>query len=264
MNKLAEIGFKSKLAWDYMRPLRTGARVYSWGFGWPLITRGADMGMRAGQKSVDSVEIGAYTAAEAAKGAGQMTVSPLAILIKSRLTTIKRFMWDVPWASVGAAVRTPLAILKSPLEMFRGVEEAIGSIRGNVKELFNSVTQLKLMDTVRNIRNLVGDALLPPITRPVAPILQPAGNVASTAFEAEFQTVSRVRDIITEVIPGGWNRITNSHDTGKAIFAQKYAGRMARKAEAEKLKQEEKEAVEAQIRESRGKAAPGGGKSGKK
>ncbi|MBN2306799.1 hypothetical protein JXD20_02340 [Candidatus Peregrinibacteria bacterium] len=260
LGKVAEWRLKGAVAWDYLRGPRKLARLYSWSFGWPLIKKGADLGVQGMGKAADGAEWTGYAATEVAKGAGQMTISPLAMLAYSRLVAIKRLaFWDVPIKTLGAVVKTPFALLKSPWNFLKGVGESIGSVRGNISELFNSVRNYKLMDTLKNTRKAITDVILPPITKPLTPIVAPAVDLVGTAIGAEWQTVSTARTAISEVIPNGARRIRHAPDTASAILAQKKIIRETRKAALEQEAQEKRDALKAQVAEVKGEAAPGGG-----
>ena len=262
MGRLAKWKLKSAVAWDYMRPVRKLGRLYSWSFGWPLITKGADMTMKGGQKVVDGAEWSGYAAKEAAAGAAQSTLAPLAMGIKSRLVAIKRLaLWDVPLATLGAAVRTPLAILKSPLDIWRGCKDLVKNTRENIGGLFNAVRGLDLGKMANYTRRAITDVLLPaPITKPIKSILEPTAHLISTAIGAEWQTVSTARTAITEVIPNGVRRMWNAPATASAIMAEKQARREADKAKLEQEREERRAALDAQVADAKGEAVPGGDK----
>lgn len=257
LNWFAKKRLQSAVLWDYMRGPRKLARIYSWGFGWPLIKKGFDYTIQGMGKVADGVEWSTYAAIEAGKGAVQMAVSPMAMLAKSRLTMIKRMLWDVPIATASALIRTPIALAKAPIEMVRGVRDAIVSVPKNAGEILNSVFSLNVMDTLKNTRKLVTDALLPPISRPLMPVLAPAGHLVNTAAGAELQTLAVARQAITETVPQGFSRIMNAPATASATMAQLKAEREARAAALEKEQEEQRKALQAAIKENKGE---GGGK----
>ena len=257
--KLAEWKLKTLVAWDYLNPIRKAAKLYSWAFGWPLIVKGADLGMKGLGKVADGAEWSAHTALEGVKGTYEMTAKPLWMLGWSRMVAIKRMLIDVPLATASAAIRTPIAIAKSPFEMVLGVRDAIKSVPQNAMEIFNAVRQFRLGDMLSHTRKAITDVLLPPITRPLTPVLAPAVNIAGTAFGAEWQTVSTARTAITEVIPGGFNRIRQAPATASAELAVIREERLARKMAVQKEREAKREALRAQIAEAKGEAGPGGG-----
>lgn len=258
LNWFATKRLQASVFWDYMRPLRRVAKIYSWGLGWPLITRGADATMKLLGRGVDRVEWAGYVASESAQGAFQMTATPLGMLVKSRLEMVKNFLWDVPIASFSAAIRTPIALAKSPFTMISGVRDAIKSVPGNVKEILNSVSQFKLMDTLKNTRKAVTDLFLPPFTKPAKSVLTPPAQLGGAVVKAHMLTPVAAYRAATEVIPEGFNRIKNSTATADAIMLEKARVRAAAKAVLETEKEANKEAWEAQKAESIGRAADGG------
>jgi len=258
LNWLAKKQFQWKVFASYMRGPKKLLGMYSWAFGWPLIKKGFDYTVKGMNAAVDGIEWTGHTLKEGALGALQMTAAPLAMLAKSRLTTIKRFLWDVPIATASAAIRMPIAIAKSPFEMVKGVRDAIVSVPNNVSEILNSVMELKIGDTLNNTRKAITDVLLPPITKPFAPILAPAGHLVSVAAGAELQTVSEARHAITNVIPTGARRVWNAPSTATGIMAEKQAEREAQKEVLEKEREEKKKALEAAIAENKGEAPKGG------
>lgn len=209
-------------------------------------------------RGVDRVEWAGYVASESAQGAFQMTATPLGMLVKSRLEMVKNFLWDVPIASFSAAIRTPIALAKSPFTMISGVRDAIKSVPGNVKEILNSVSQFKLMDTLKNTRKAVTDLFLPPFTKPAKSVLTPPAQLGGAVVKAHMLTPVAAYRAATEVIPEGFNRIKNSTATADAIMLEKARVRAAAKAVLETEKEANKEAWEAQKAESIGRAADGG------
>lgn len=263
MNWLATQKLRAAVAWDYMRPLRSGARMYSWAFGWPLITRGADATMRAGQWTVDRAEWAGRTAVEGAKGAFQMTVSPFIQLGYSRLVAMKRTLWDTGWDAFKAVIKTPIRLATSPLEMARGVRDAVEGTFNSGKELTKSLFQLKLGDAVGHTRDALG-SLLKPITRPARSVIEPTAVALSTAFGAQWQTVSTARNAITNTIPQGFDRIRNAPQVAEAYMLEKRAIIAAKKAALEQEKLEHEEALKAKIAADKGEdgAPPSGGGAG--
>lgn len=227
---LAQKKMVAAVGWEYMRPLRKVARVYSWAFGWPLITKGADLAMKGLDKTIHGAELAAHTALEGGKGVLQMTAEPIGRLVYSRLVALKRFLVDVPIATVSAAIRTPIALAKSPLEMIRGVRSAISSVPGNVGEIFNSIREFSLMDTLRNTRKAVTDVLLPPITMPVKPIFTPTYELGKTIFDANWQTVQTARSNLTQVVPNGARKVWNAPNAATVTVNAKRAERAAAQA----------------------------------
>lgn len=260
LNWLAKKQFQWKVFDSYMRGPKKFLGMYSWAFGWPLIKKGFDLTVKGMNAAVDGIEWTGHTLKEGALGALQMTASPLAKLAKSRLTTIKRFLWDVPIATASAAIRMPIAMAKSPLEMVKGVRDAIVSVPHNVSEILNAVMELKLGDAMSNTRKAITDVLLPPITKPFVPILAPAGHLVSVAAGAELQTISEARDAITNVIPTGARRIWNAPATATGVMAAKQAEREAMKAALAKESEEKEKALEAAVAENKGEATKGGKK----
>jgi len=238
---LAQKKMALSVGWEYMRPLRKMARIYSWAFGWPLVTKGAGLVMTGLRKAMYGGEVAAYTALEGTKGALQITVEPVARLAYSRLLAIKRFLWDVPIKTVSAAIRTPIALATSPRETILGVRDAIKSVPRNAKEILNSVRQFRLFDTLSNTRKAITDVILPPITRPMKPILAPAYDLSKTIFHANWQTVETTRDNITKVVPDGARRIWNAPGTAKGIVDANQEKRLAKLAIKQQEKQEKKD-----------------------
>ncbi|MFH0838201.1 MAG: hypothetical protein V1880_02965 [Patescibacteria group bacterium] len=260
-NWLARKQLQTAVIWDYMKPLRKGARLYSWAFGWPLITKGADLAMKGTRKAIDGIEWAGYTALEGAKGAAQMTVEPFARLGYSRLVAIKRTLWDGGWATLGAAIRTPIALAKSPLEAIRGCRDAVKGILSNGKEFISSLFRGRLGEAVTHTRAAIG-SLFQPILRPARSILAPMALAAATFFNAQWQTVDTARNAITHVIPDGARRLWNAPQTASAIMAERHAVRDAAKAVLAKEKEEKKTALKAAIAEDKGEATGGKGGGG--
>ncbi len=249
---------RAAVAWDYMRPLRSASRMYSWAFGWPLITRGADATMRAGQWTVDRAEWAGRTAVEAGKGVFQMTASPLIQLGYSRLVAIKRTLWDTGWDAFKAVIKTPIRLATSPLEAARGVRDAVQGVFTNGQELAKSLAQLKLRESVTSTRDMVG-SLLKPITRPARSVIAPTALALSTAFGAQWQTVSTARNAITNTIPQGFDRIRNAPQVAEAHMAEKRAIIAAKKAVLEQEKKEKADALKAKVAAEKGEEVPGDG-----
>lgn len=264
INWFAEKRLQAAVVWDYLRGPRKLARLYSWGFGWPLIEKGFDYTVKGMDAAVDGAYWLGQTATEVGKGALQMTASPLLMLAKSRLTMIKRMLWDVPIATFSAAIRTPIALARSPLEMIRGVRDAIVSVPKNIGEIYNSVTELKLGETLNNTRKAITDVLFPPITRPLKPILAPAGHLIGTAAGAELQTVGVLGQIVTHTIPEGGQRIWHAGETASGRLAERRQHIEEAKAVLEKEKAEKEAALQAHIKSSRGEGGEGGGGGGGK
>lgn len=262
---------RGAVAWDYLRPVRRLAKGYSWAIGWPLIVRGFDYTMKGLGKAIDGVEWTAHAGVEVAKGTFAMTAKPISRTAWSRLVAIKRLaLWDVPLAAASAVIRTPIAIAKSPLEMVRGVRDAIfgnkeegtKSLVGNTKDILNSISQFKFLDALSSTRKAITDVILPPFARPLKQIFAPSYNLVNTAVGAELQTVSAIRKGITDDIPGGYRRIVNSGSVASAKMAEVHARRAAIRAAYEKEEEERKAALKAQVAEARGEgggAAKGGG-----
>lgn len=204
-------------------------------------------------KAVDGVEWAGHAAVEGTKGALEMTVKPPARLAWSRLVSIKRFMVDVPFASIGAAFRTPIALATSPRETIHGVREAIGSIPRNVTDIFNSIKQFKLWDAIKSTRRAITDVLLPPITRPAKSVLTPAYDLAKTIVQAEGQSVVAARRGIDDVF-GGWDRIKNAGTVASAEMAQIHQDRDILKAADDQEKAEKKASLKAAVAASRGES----------
>lgn len=262
LNWFANKRLQAAVFWDYMRGPRRLARMYSWAFGWPLIKGAVNYGIQGLGKAVDGVEWTTQMAIEAGKGALQTTVSPLAMMAKSRLTMVKRMLWDLPIATASAIFRMPIALARSPLEMIRGVRDAVVSIPKNVGEVLNSVYQLKIGETLKNIRKTVSDVLLPPITRPLGPIFAPVGHFVDTAVSAEAQTWAVAGKIIKETIPEGARRIWNSPKKASAIMEEIQANRLAMKAAMEQEELARKEALKEAVAAEKGEGGKGGGGKG--
>ncbi len=238
---------------DYLKPVGKVLRIPSLPITWP-IKKSAELTHLGLSKVVDGLEWSSHVARETAKGVFKAGVAPWLMLAKSRLVTVKRFLWDVPLASVSAAIRTPIALAKSPLEMVRGVRDGIKSIPGNVKELFSSLAHLRIGDMLRSTRKAITDVILPPIKRPMKPIIEPSLNLAGTAAGAELQTFTVGKQIVTETIPEGVSRAwpANSMRTSSAIMADVKAERALKKAVLAKEKAEKQEALQNMVNENKG------------
>jgi len=243
---------QARVFWDYMNPVRKGARMYSWLFGGPIMVKGAKLGYTGLEKAVEGAEWTKNTTIEGVKGLYETTISPFLMLAKSRLVMVKRFLWDVPLATVSAAIRTPIALAKSPLEMARGVRDAIRSVPGNAKEVFNAVRNFRLGDAIGATRKAITDIILPPITKPLAPIVTPSAKVVGEAFDAEWQTVTTLREAIGERIPGGARRIWNAPKESSAMLARAKAERAARRAALLKERDEKDSQIQQAIAKERG------------
>jgi hypothetical protein len=251
MNFLTKAKLYSRIGWGYTKPFRSFMRYPLLPMTWP-IKKMASLGYKGLSKGVEGIEWTSHAVREGAKGVFKMGVSPFAMLAKSRLVTVKRFLWDVPIATASAALRTPIAIAKSPLEMVKGVRDAVTSVPGNVKEVFNSVRHLQFADAARNTRKLVSDLVLPPVTRPIAPILSPGANVIGKAAGAELQTLTTLKQAVTETVPDGARRFWNAPHTASSIMAQVQAKRAMEKAALAADRAKKEEAWQAEVSKATG------------
>jgi len=252
--KLAEWKIKGAMAWDYMRPLRKLGRIYSWAFGWPAISKGIDYSMQLGGKVVDGIEWGAYTASEGLKGALQMVSAPPAMVAYSRPVAIKRMLVDVPWATAGAAVKTPIAMMKAPFEFLGGVWDSIKKTRKNIGEVLGSVWDLDPMGVLKGTRQAITDVFVPPFQRGIMPVLAPAGQWIDTAGGAEAQTRTTIFRGAPQKFMEGLDRFWNAPSRATAIKAERDAIRQALREKNEKEKEANQKALEDAVKEGQGKA----------
>ncbi|MDH5596752.1 MAG: hypothetical protein OEY44_01500 [Candidatus Peregrinibacteria bacterium] len=238
-----------------LKPLRKIARLPFLPVTWPL-KKVAQLGYKGLEMGIDGTTWSGHTGAEAAKGAGQILLAPPAMLVKSRLVTMKRFMWNVPLKLMSAAIRTPIALAKSPFRVVGGVREAIQSIPNNVGSFLNAARNFNLRDMMGATRDTIRDIIVPPIKNPLAPVLKPAGEVLDTAAGAELQTLTTIRQAITEVIPEGFERIKNSPNVGDAVVAENRIGRDLRKKAKEEEKKHKEDHYTTRIAEARGRPVP--------
>lgn len=228
-----------RLAWDKLRPVRKFSKVYSWTFGGPLIWKGAKYTWKGMEKAVDAAEIGMHTGIEAAKGSAKMIGGLPARTAYSRLVMLKRMLWDVPAASFSAALRTPIAIAKSPLEAASGVRDAIKSIPGNLKEFYDNALNFRLGGMINSVRKGIKDVIYEPIARPIRPIIRPSADVIRQGIGAELQTIDQVRMAVRETIPSGYNQFRGSLSAGIATQRANKEARAVRREEQKKADLEE-------------------------
>ena len=257
LNKFAEWGMKTRAVASYFSPLKRAAKLYSWAFGWPLIVKGADLSMKGLEKGLDGTQWAGHAGVEAAKASYEMTAKPFVVIPAwASLVAIKRFLVDLPIATFSAAIRTPIALATSPLHMVSGVRSAISSIPKSYEALKNSISQFRIGEIMGNTRRAITDVLLPPVTIPGKAVLGPVYNMVNTALGAKLQILSRMREAVTEVIPGGWNRMKNAGNVASMKLAVNQQARFARRAEKAAEKQQRQEAIDAYIAESRGLTPP--------
>jgi len=257
---LAEKSLSTRIALDYLKPIGKVARIPFLPVSWPL-KQAWNISYAGLSYGVNRAEWSTHVARESIKGLFQAGVSPWLMLAKSRLVTVKRFLWDVPIATASAALRTPIALAKSPFEMVAGVRDAIfgndergtGSIFGNVKEIYNSITELNPKNIFDSTRKAITDVLLPPITRPLSPILTPIGNVLNVGIGAELQTGTTMMQAVTETIPEGLKRVWNAPDVATGIMDDITEQRNLLKEVRRTNKEKEREFYQKQVDEARGK-----------
>ena len=251
MNWFAKKKLEASIFFDYLRPV---GKVLRWPLlpvTWPLKKMG-QLSYTGLKKSTEGVQWTAHATRESVAGVFKAGVSPWLMLAKSRLVTIKRFLWDTPIAAMSAAIRTPIALAKSPLEMVRGVRDAIKSVPGNARSVINAVKNFHVMDTIKGTRDTIRDLILPPIARPIMPILKPPAKVIGTAAGAELQTLTTIRQALTETIPEGGRRIWQAPATASAILAAKREELEMKKAVLKADKEKKREALKAEIAKSKG------------
>ena len=250
---LASMQLRGAVIWDYMMPLRRMARIYSWAFGWPLIVKGADYTMQGIRKVGDGIEWSGNVAKEAALGTTRALVAPPAMLAKSRLTMVKRMLWDVPIATASACIRTPIALALSPFRMIQGVRAAIASIPKNASELLHSVANLNVMDALKNTRKAITDVLLPPISKPLMPVLAPAGHLANVAIGANTQTIDEfVKGL--GVAREGFQQVWDGPAVASARLHESQAVAQTNREANAKEKAAKKAAMAAKVAEDKGEA----------
>lgn len=250
------------VAWDYLEPFRKAAGITFLPVTWPM-RKAYELGYLGLSKVTESAQWTRHAVTEALAGTFQTTVSPFMQLAKSRLITAKRFLWDVPIASFSAAIRTPIALATSPINMVRGVRDAIMSVPGNAREILSDVMNFRFMDAMKSTRKAVTDVLVPPFKRPIEPILRPGLEVIGKGVAAEFQTATTLGTAVTQTIPEGARRVWNAPGTASAIMAQIKAKRELNKAVLQQEKEEADKELEAMIRSEKGLPANDKGKKKK-
>lgn len=226
------------MAWDVTK---TTARIASKPFKLALMTKpaGAVIGATwAGAKAgLNAVETAEYTAAEIAAGTFNATVAPMAIWGFSSLESMWIKFRYLSMDILKAAVKTPIALAKSPLELARGVRDSIVSIPRNLAEVAGNIFKLNLKDTIASTRKFVKEAFLPPIVRPLAPVVAPTKTAVSTLVRSELVKLLAVKDGFKHAA-GGVKQVINSFGTARQKVALLNAERDLRALEREKEKQE--------------------------
>ena len=240
VGKLREWHVKSGAYWESspVRAMRRTARYYSWAFGIPPLKRVASYTFGAAGQVLGAAERGYHTGIEAGKGALQMTASPAAMVAYSGLVLPKRMLVDVPWATFKASVKTPLAALKSPINFVSGVWESMTKTRENVSNVLSSVLSLSPSKIYQSTRQAVSDVFVHPVSKTLAPVVQPAWELGDTALGAYGQVLSTIGHAAPEMVGRGWDRIMAAPANGNNIYLEKQGIRAA----ARKADQEEKEA----------------------
>ncbi len=234
--------------WDNFYYLRKALWYYSYSFGFPFLVKGLKYGWGGVKKSVDGIEWSGRALREGALGTAQMTVVPAGMLAWSRVRMVKRMVWDVPIETVKTVVKTPIALATSPLELARGVRDGIKSIPGNAMEIYNAITGLRVMDTLKGTRKAVSDTLISPAFRPVKPIVAPFYSLVNTAAGAELQSLATLRTAVTETIPNGGRRVWNAPTTASEEMAEVTSIRTALREQERAKKRERWEAIMAKER----------------
>jgi len=197
-----------------------------------LAGKGIKMGYEGAKYGAYHAEWAGRTGVEAMKGAWGMTGRPAITLALSPLRDVKMCLWDLPIASVRAAIKTPLAILKTPVELVRGTRDAIRST-------FKAATSLFTPEVFKNTRQAISDILKAPF-RPIAKWLEGPAEVISTAVRTKLQYALAFKRGY-EQIGEGASHIRNARQIAGVQMAAVTAQRLEKKRKIEEEKEMEKQ-----------------------
>jgi hypothetical protein len=185
-------------------------------------------------------ELGLRTGGEALRGVGLATARPAITLALAPLRDIKMTnLWDLPVQVLKSAIKLPIAIAKSPLELVRGVRDSITSVPRNLVDIWRSVTHLEVRNSIKNVLKLGRDIVLPPLARPLKPILVEPAKVISVATRAKLQYALAFKKAGEQVMDGG-RHIKGSYGIAKAKMAEVVAAREAQKKKWQEADEEQK------------------------
>ena len=246
---LEAIGKGFSWAWSGTKfAARLAAKPFQLAAGTKL-ARGALGATVAGAKTgLNVVETAEYTTEEIVKGVGNATIVPLGIWGLSSLQSIWIKLRYLSMDALKAAVKTPIAIAKSPLELIRGVRDSIVSIPKNLYALGGNLVKLHIKEAVGSTRKLVKEALLPPITRPLEGVVKPLVRVGSTAVRSELIKLLAVKQGAEHAV-GGVKQILNSYGTARHKVALNNADREYKALQKQKEKEAEEKEAEKKITE---------------
>lgn len=210
-------------------------------------------GYGAAKTGYDVGRLGYHTGKEGVKGVFGCTGRPFFTWMLAVAKDLKMNLIDIPLTIAGSLWRIPIAIAKSPAELINGVRQGMRSIPKNLNELGQSIWDVRVFDMMRSSRNLVMDALVPPIQKPLEGILEDPAKVASLATRSKLQYVLGIKRSIQQA-RDGVNHVIHVRDFGRASMMAadaKAAGKLAEKKKAE-------EAVVKQKGSSRGMGSAAG------
>jgi hypothetical protein len=225
--------------------------------------RGVKWGYKGAQSAAYGAEWAGRTVVEGAKGALDMTGRPLWTLATSAVRDVKMCLWDLPFSILRGVIRLPIALAKSPIELVRGVRDSIVSIPKNARELYQNILQADVRGAVKTLLRTPKDIFVPPIARPLAPVLKPPAEVVSTGVRSKLQYLFAIKKAGGEVVAGA-KRIKNAPGAASTQMAAVTAARLEKKKKLEEEKKAEQTEDVKKVRELKvkgGGAKKGGGET---
>lgn len=221
--------------------------------------KGIKMGYEGVKWGALKTEWAGRTLYQGGVGAVKATARPALTLGFSALRDVKICLWDLPLSVLKGMIRMPIALAKSPVELVRGVRDSIKSVPKNTMEFLQNLKQLEVRNSIKSLFKIPKDFILPPFTRPLAPVLAPAGNVVATAARSKLQYLFAIKDSAHQVADGV-RHVRNAPNIASQNMAVVTAARAEKKKKRLEEKEEEKKEAMSKLSEAKGKGGKGKGK----